>query len=578
MSAVAELPVNALAPSGGSAWSGRVAALDGRQRLRLAIGAAILVAVAIAAVVFGRQPDWRVLYANLGDKDGGAVIAQLAQMNVPYKYTEGGGAVMVPADKVHDVRLKLASAGLPKGSVAGFELMENNRFGMTQFQEKLSFQRGLEGELTRSIQALASVQSARVHLALPNQNGFFREQQKPSASVLLSLHPGRTLERNQIAGIVHLVASSVPDLAPNAVSIVDDNGKLLSTTGDPQGNADAQQLQYQQQLETQYTRRILDILEPVVGRQNVKAQVTADLDFSQTEATMEEHRPNQSAEAAAIRSQQTVETTGAGAGGASAAGGVPGATTNQPPGASSAPINGSAAPLSPTAPGAAAPGAAAAGKPPGKRESITNYEVDKTVKTVRSATGQVRRLSAAVVINYQNGVDAQGKPTSTAISPQQIEQMTALVRETIGFNKERGDSVNLMNTPFLVENNVQPEIPIWKRPETLDMAKSFAWPLGMVLIGAIVLFGMVRPGMKVLVAAPQRIAPPGEALSAVVSDMPERPALGAPSSAAAAAAVASALPAPEETVPEQERLEGARRMARENPVAVANIVKTWVHG
>jgi flagellar M-ring protein FliF len=542
--------------------------MDRRQRLRLAIGAALLLALAIAAVVIGRQSDWRVLYANLGDKDGGAVVAQLAQMNVPYKYSEGGGAVMVPADKVHDVRLRLASQGLPKGSVAGFELMENNRFGMTQFQEKLSFQRGLEGELTRSIQSLASVQSARVHLALPNQNGFFREQQKPSASVLLSLHPGRPLERSQIAGIIHLVASSVPELSPSAVSVVDDSGKLLSTTGEPgsAGGADAQQLQYVQQLEQQYTRRILDILEPVVGRQNVKAQVTADIDFSQTEATSEEHRPNLAAEASAVRSQQTVETTGAQAGAAPA--GVPGAASNQPPGPSSAPVNGSAAPLSP---GGAAP-AAGAQRPPGKRESTINYEVDKTVKTVRGASGQIRRLSAAVVLNYQNIADAQGKSSATPLSAQQIEQMTALVRETIGFNKERGDSVNLMNAPFLVEASQQAELPLWKKPEALDLARSLAWPIGLVLIGVIVLFGLVRPGFKAMaLAAPAAAA--GAKLDAMLAEMPPRPAL-----ASGAAGAAEALPAPSQAVPEQARLEGARQMARQNPVAVANIVKTWVNG
>ena len=555
--------------------------MDRGQRMRLAVGAAVLIAVAVAAIVIGRQPDWRVLYANLGDKDGGAVIAQLATMNVPYKYAEGGGAVMVPADKVHDVRLRLASQGLPKGSVAGFELMENNRFGMTQFQEKLSFQRGLEGELTRSIQALGSVQSARVHLALPQQNGFFREQQKPSASVLLSLYPGRTLERSQIAGIVHLVASSVPELAPSAVSVLDDSGKLLSNTGDAAAGAvDGQQLQYVQQLEQQYTRRILDILEPVVGRQNVKAQVTADVDFSQTEATSEEHRPNLSAEASAVRSQQTVETTGAAALGAAAATGVPGATSNQPPGATTAPINGAAAPLAPTA--ATAGAANTAAKPPGKRESTTNYEVDKTVKTTRGAVGQVRRLSAAVVVNYQNVADAQGKPaaTATALSPQQIDQMTALIRETIGFSKERGDSVNLMNTPFLVPVDNVVEVPLWKRPELLDLARSFAWPLGLALIGAIVLFGMVRPGIKAIrIAAPPpapadvpALAGPGRSLDAMLSEEPQRPAL------ASSEQDAAALPAPSQTVPEQARLEGARQMARQNPIAVANIVKSWVNG
>ena len=592
MSAVADLPVASFPAAAAPAWGGRLATMDRRKRLRLALGVVVLVAVAIAAVVLGRQPDWRVLFANLSDKDGGAVVAQLTTMNIPYKYAEGGGAVMVPADKVHDVRLRLASQGLPKGSVAGFELMENSRFGMTQFQEKLNFQRGLEGELTRSIQALGSVQSARVHLALPNQNGFFREQQKPSASVLLTLYPGRSLERSQIAGIVHLVASSVPELAPAAVSVLDDSGKLLSDSGnagDAAGAVDGQQLQYRQQLEQLYTRRILDILEPVVGRQNVKAQVTADVDFSQTEATSEEHRPNLTAETSAVRSQQTVEVTGAGAGGAAPAGGVPGATTNQPPGPTTAPVNGTAAPLAPTAAtagaGAATAAAAAGAKTPGKRESITNYEVDKTVKTVRNATGQIRRLSAAVVVNYQNIADAQGKSSPTALSPQQIEQMTALVRETIGFSKDRGDSVNLMNAPFLVDATSQaPELPLWKKPETLELVRSLAWPIGLAVIGTIVLFGLVRPGLKAMAVVPApaalpapgtagALAAPGATLDAILAEEPSRPALASPGNGSA-----PALAATPEVVPEQARLEGARQMARDNPGAVANIVKSWVNG
>jgi type III secretory pathway lipoprotein EscJ len=200
-----------------SALGDGFARMDQAQKLKLGLGALALLALVLAFFFMGRQPEWRVLYANLSDKDGGAIVAQLSQMNVPYKHAEGGQALMVPADKVHDTRLRLASQGLPKGSVTGFEMMEANRFGMTQFQERLTFQRGLEGELTRSIQSLSSVQSARIHLALPNQNGFFREQQKPSASVLLTLHPGRTLDRAQVAGIVHLVASSVPEMNPKAV-------------------------------------------------------------------------------------------------------------------------------------------------------------------------------------------------------------------------------------------------------------------------------------------------------------------------------------------------------------------------
>src|SRR5690606_19449124 len=189
----------------------RVQALPMQKKIMLGGGIAALLAIVVALMLaMGRDNSYGVLYTNLSDKDGGAIIAQLQQMNVPYKYADGGGALLIPTDKVHDVRLKLASAGLPKGSVVGFELMETQRFGVTQFQERLNFQRGLEGELTRSIQTLAGVESARVHLALPNQNGFFREQQKASASVVLTMYPGRALDRGQVAGIVHLVSSSVP--------------------------------------------------------------------------------------------------------------------------------------------------------------------------------------------------------------------------------------------------------------------------------------------------------------------------------------------------------------------------------
>ncbi len=316
-----------------------LSAMPPKAKLMLALGAAGLLAVVMALALWSQKGDYKVLYANLSEKDGGAIIAQLSQMNIPYRHAEGGNAILVPASQVHDARLKLASAGLPKGSIVGFELMDNARFGQTQFQERLSFQRGLEGELTRSIGALGSVQAARVHLALPNQNGFFREQQKPSASVLLTLHPGRTLDRGQIAGIVHLVSASVPELSPKAVSVLDQTGALLSESAEPASGQglDAQQLQYVAQVEASYVKRVIEILEPVVGRENLRATVAADIDFSQTEATSESFKPNQGAEPAAVRSQQTSE---AGNAAQATPGGVPGATSNQPPLPATAPLTG----------------------------------------------------------------------------------------------------------------------------------------------------------------------------------------------------------------------------------------------
>ena len=558
MSAVAEVPVTP--PPASPNWLQRLSALDRSQRMRLGAGIALLVVAAVAAMVMGRQPDYKVLFSNLSDKDGGAIVAQLSQMNVPYKHADGGGAILIPAERVHDVRLRLATQGLPRGSVTGFELMETNRFGMTQFQERLNFQRGLEGELTRSIQALSSVQGARVHLALPNQNGFFREQQKPSASVLVSLHPGRILDRAQLAGIVHLVASSVPELAPSAVSVLDDTGKLLSQSPDAAGEEgiNAQQLLYVQQIEQQYARRIMEILEPVVGRNNVKAQVSAELDFSRTESTSEQFRPNQTPDSGAIRSQQVLESSGTAN---KTATGVPGAVANQPPAPSAAPVNGAN-------PAPTAGGQQGAEESTSKRESTTNYEVDKTVKVTRGNNWAIKRLSAAVVVNYQALAEEKGGASPKPLTPEQIEQMTGLVRETIGFNKERGDSVNLMNTPFLSSETPAPAVPLWKQPETIELAKTFAWPLGAVLFAALVLLGLVRPALKGTAKPAEAVPVAGGQLSALVADEPDRPALPAPSKKDEVV----------EVTPEQLRLEEARVLAKANPVAVANILKTWVHG
>ncbi|WP_338818737.1 flagellar basal-body MS-ring/collar protein FliF [Acidovorax temperans] len=558
MSAVAEVPVTP--PPASPNWLQRLSALDRSQRMRLGAGIALLVVAAVAAMVMGRQPDYKVLFSNLSDKDGGAIVAQLSQMNVPYKHADGGGAILIPAERVHDVRLRLATQGLPRGSVTGFELMETNRFGMTQFQERLNFQRGLEGELTRSIQALSSVQGARVHLALPNQNGFFREQQKPSASVLVSLHPGRILDRAQLAGIVHLVASSVPELAPSAVSVLDDTGKLLSQSPDAAGEdgINAQQLLYVQQIEQQYARRIMEILEPVVGRNNVKAQVSAELDFSRTESTSEQFRPNQTPDSGAIRSQQVLESSGTAN---KTATGVPGAVANQPPAPSVAPVNGAN-------PAPTAGGQQGAEESTSKRESTTNYEVDKTVKVTRGNNWAIKRLSAAVVVNYQALAEEKGGASPKPLTPEQIEQMTGLVRETIGFNKERGDSVNLMNTPFLTSETPAAAVPLWKQPETIELAKTFAWPLGAVLFAALVLLGLVRPALKGTAKPAEAVPVAGGQLSALEADEPDRPALPAPSKKDEVV----------EVTPEQLRLEEARVLAKANPVAVANILKTWVHG
>lgn len=557
MSAVAEIPVepNAAPAATTVSWREKVAALDRNQRIMIGAVGALVVAGLVAALMFSRQPDYRVLFSNLSDKDGGAIVAQLASMNVPYKYTEGGGAIMIPADRIHDVRLKLATQGLPKGAVSGFEIMENSKFGITQFQERVNYQRALEGELTRSIMGLSAVQNARVHLALPNQNGFFREQQKPSASVLLTLYPGRMLDRTQIAGIVHLIASSVPEMLPSAVSVLDDSGKLLSQAPNPdESPVDIQQLMYQQQLEKQYTQRILDILEPVVGKGNVKAQVTAELDFSRSESTSEIHAPNQGQAPSAVRSQQVLEAIGEKE--PVPPTGVPGAVSNQPPQTAAAPVNGAA----PVLQAANAENSNILTIPGSKRESVTNYEVDKTIKVTRSSTGTIKRMTAAVVVNYLPGATAEGTVVPQALTEAQQAQMLALVRETIGYNAQRGDSVNLMNAQFQQDTGrLASDLPLWQQPETIALAKSVMWPVGLVLAALILALGVVRPILKARKKKEQA------QLDLLAADEIERPALAAPLK-------------PGEPTPEELRLQQARALAKQNPIAVANIVKTWVNG
>ena len=543
----------------------RVMALPPQRKLLLGGGIAVLLAIMVAMLMYSRQAEYRVLYTNLSEKDGGAILAQLQQMNVPYKHADGGGALLVPADKVHDVRLKLATAGLPKGSVVGYELMETQKFGVTQFQERLNFQRGLEGELTRSIQALSGVESARIHLALPNQNGFFREQQKASASVILTLHPGRTLDKAQIAGIVHLVSSSVPEMSPKAVSVVDQSGSLLSGPvegmQDPSG-MDAQQLQYIRQMEMNYTQRVRDLLEPVVGKDNLRAQVTADVDFSQVESTAEEYKPNQNANAATIRSQQTSEQVGGT--GAAAATGVPGAMSNQPPTPATAPVNGAAAPLQ------GAPGTNGAGGT-SRRDAVTNYEVDKTVRVTRNATGNVKRITAAVVINHVTKTDAKGKTTTEPMPQEEVDKLTALVKETIGFNEQRGDSVKVLSAPFQPIKDDTVDTPLWKQPEVQDLMRTLAIPAAFTALALIVVFGAIRPAIQAAKPLPPPEPAPGSGaeqakLSAVVDDDNELPRLEQAQEQLALEGPAT-----------DSRLETARRVARENPMAMANVLRGWMN-
>jgi flagellar M-ring protein FliF len=561
--------LTAAAPASGAGvarLAERFSALPVLRKAMLAGGLLLFLALLGLSAVWSARPDYRVLFSNLSDKDGGAIVAQLSKMNVPYRFSEGGGAVLVPADQVHDVRLKLAQTGLPKGSTVGFELMDSARFGTTQFQERLNFQRGLEGELVRSITALSAVESARVHLALPNQNGFFRDQQKPSASVLLTLRGGQVLDRAQIAGIVHLVSASVPELSPRAVSVLDQSGAMLSEQGDGAGGLDSGQVQHVARIEALYAKRILDILEPIVGRDNLRAQVSAEVDFSQSESTTEEFKPNQGGVPAAVRTAQVSEN--AGGPGSALAAGVPGAASNQPQAAASAPINGAAQALQ-----AAQVGQVSGLSPGGRRDMVTNYEIDKTVRVTRAAAGAIRRLAVAVVVNHRVAPDKKGQAQSQPLSQEEIDKLVALVQETVGFNKERGDTVRVVNAPFRHNLADKPApVPMWQQPETVEMVRTLAVPLVLGLLGLALVFGVIRPVLGDLRADRLAQQPPAaRQLDAVVDDLTELPALQNRSTLPTLAGPAAVSDA-------DKRLEAVRQMARTNPASVARILRGWAQG
>jgi len=524
-----------------------------QQKFGLMVALAAVVALLAGGWMWGQTPDYRVLYSNLSDRDGGAVIASLEQMNIPFKFAEGGGALLVPANQVHEVRLRLAGQGLPKGGLVGFEVMETQKLGTSQFQEQVNYQRALEGELARSIQSLSAVNGARVHLAFTKASAFVREQQKPSASVLLSLHPGRGLDASQVSAIVHLVSSSIPDMPTKNVTVVDQSGNLLSSQDGGNLGIDPGQFKYRREVEQSFVKRIESILTPITGINNVLAQVTADMDFTMSENVTEMYSPNQSATAAAaVRSQQTSESA---ASSGAAAGGVPGALSNQPPGNASAPLN--VAPATPTAPGqkpataATATQTGAAAAPTNtRRDSTINYEVDKTIKHTRAPVGTIKRLSVAVVVNHRKLTDADGNVTTKPLSAEEMIQINALVKEVMGYSKERGDTLNVTNSAFSAPQ-VDPiaEVPLWKQPETIATAKDIGRNL---LIAGLVVFlvlGVLRPLLTKL--AEVRIPPPPEPGEDVVHPAARR-------------------------VGYEENLDAAKQLARSEPKLVANVVKEWV--
>ena len=539
------------------------------RKIALMVGIAAFVALVIGSIIWSRAPEYRPLFSNLSDKDGGAVIESLQKLNIPYKTSDGGGAILVPSSLVYEARLKLASQGLPRGGSVGFDLLDNMKIGVTQFQENIAYQRALEGEITRTIEAISSVQSARVHLAMPKETVFVREQQKPSASILVNLYPGRSLSKAQVEGIVHLVASSVPEMPPENVTIIDQNSKLL--TADEKKNAfgaDSTEVQYLRSVEQGYIQKIENILAAITGPGNVRAQVSADIDFSLVEQTAETYKPNQAPETAAVRSSQTSETLGDGTGAA----GVPGALSNQPPGAATAPIT-----VNQNRSGANTPPIV-----PIRKEATTNFEVDKTISHIKKQIGSIKRLSVAVVVNNKASTDKSGKNKSRPLTKEELTQIYNLTKEAMGFNAQRGDTLNVVNAAFDTNGSGEADLPIWKDPEILKLAKDIIIYLLIAGLIAYLIFAVIKPAVYKALGIPTKAEVLAAALEAERMAEEERLAKLEDEKLAMEAAMAEeegkgALARAARVLGYEEELEMFKALVREDPKVVANVMKDWVN-
>src|SRR5450631_2290305 len=480
--------------------------IPGLKQVGLLAGVAAAVAAAIWLVLWSQGQNYTVLYGQLSERESGQVMDALTAAGIEFKLNPSG-AVSVPESKVQEARIRLATQGLPQSDSMGIEMIQKeSALGSSSMMETARYQSVLETELARTIVKVQGVQTARVHLALPKPSVFLRDARKATASVMLQLYPGRRLEPGQVAAIVHLVASSVPELGPSDVTLVDQAGSLLNSPDEnPEQAASTRQFEYTRKLEESYQRRIVELLEPMIGPGRVRATVTADLDFTVTEETRENYDPQKTA----VRSEQTSNEQRKVGDGAE---GIPGALSNQPPGTSGAPtIPGAATPGNPapaaSAPGAAQTTAASSGPSSSAQHSTRNFEVDRTLSYVKQPVGNLKRLNVGVVLDDWQKVGEDGKITTSPMSDTDIKRFSQLVRESIGLKEDRGDQINVLNQAFKSNAPIGPvDGPsLWETPWITQLAKQI---VGAALV-LVVAFLVLRPLMKSLTKSAPRLTADG---------------------------------------------------------------------
>jgi len=531
-----------------------LADIPGLKQVGLLAGVAAAIAAAIWLVMWSQGQNYTVLYGQLSERESGQVMDALTAAGIEFKLNPSG-AVSVPESKVQEARIRLASQGLPQSDSMGIEMIQkDSALGNSTLMESARYQSVLETELARTIIKVQGVQSARVHLALPKPSVFLRDAHKATASVMLQLYPGRRLEPGQVAAIVHLVASSVPELSASDVTLVDQAGSLLNS---PDENAEAaastRQFEQTRKIEESLQQRIVELLEPMLGPGRVRATVTADMDYTVTEETRENYDPQKTA----VRSEQTSNEMRKNGDGAE---GIPGALSNQPPGTSGAPaIPGAATPGNPVAPpnaaGANQSTAANSGPSSSAQRSTRNFEVDRTLSYVKQPVGKLKRLNVGVVLDDWQKVDADGKASTAPMSDTDIKRFTQLVKESIGLKDDRGDQINVLNQAFKGNAAIPPVegLPLWQQPWLIQLAKQIT---GAALV-LVVAFLVLRPLMKSLTKTAGRTSVGAEVTSDRLS--------------------LSGQANPIKLSPSfEQQIAAARTLVGQDPRRAAQVVKDWV--
>ncbi len=541
----------------GSTLLNNLMALSVAKQISLVIALAATIALVVGLLVWSQSKPYSLLFGSVDPKDLNEIVQTLEQQAVDYQIDHASGGILVPTELVPSLRLKLAAAGYPKEAATGYQLLDVEQgFGISQFKETTQYHRALEGELAKSVASLNAVKSARVMLGLPKRSVFVRKRQKPSASVVVKLYPGRSLNEEQVSAIVHMVASSVPNMDAKSVTVVNQQGVLLTSNSVNTGlNMSMKQLDYTRMVEETFSRRIVRLLSPIVGgEQKVRAQVTAELDFTQQEQTRENYQPDPEA----IRSEQFQKEINRNEGPT----GIPGALTNQPPRAGLAPEE----------------GYTGANKDPNLKSSsekkTVNYEIDRTISHIKTSVGNIVRLSVAVVLDDKTILNEEGTLVRTPLTDDELLRFRRLISDTVALDETRGDTLSVVNASFVTApEEVFDTTPLWQEAWFLDLVKQILAGLAVLII----IFGVIRPMLRDLskkeetyLEYPEEVEDEeelgnSEEISKALEEMNKEVEQTADEIGAAS---------------EEEHLllERVRVMAAENPKVAAHVIKQWLSG